>query len=154
MKKMILIGVGLMLLNVVSVGGTLFFSGALDKPPVVAEEEIEVVEPIPRRPIYYHNVQPEFVVNFDSKERPRALLSEIVVASYSEEALGVLDTHSPELRNNILILMTAHGNTGLATVEGKEALREAVKNELNRLMLKHTGMEEVEDVFFTRFVLQ
>lgn len=156
MKKWIFIGVGSLLLVVATVGGTLFMSGAFNdsaNDPAAMSPEVgaAVAE---NAPIFYHNVQPEFVINFNRKERPRALMVEISISSHDEKALDTLDSHSPELRNNLLLLMTENNGSTLSTADGKNALRESVKIALNDLLVKHGKSEAVEDIFFTRFVLQ
>ncbi|MBX2883468.1 MAG: flagellar basal body-associated FliL family protein [Granulosicoccus sp.] len=170
MKKWIFIGVGALLLVVIAVVGTLFATGAFsDPPPVAAEampgEEGEGMPVAPPEPpplpvvvtateVFYHYIQPEFIVNFRGRERPRTLMVEITVSSYVEDSLELLSKHSPELRNNLLLVMAEKKGTELTTLEGKNQLREEVKDSLNQLMKKHSGIMAIDDVYFTRFVLQ
>lgn len=167
MKKWILIGVGVVVLLAGAIGGTLFATGALggsDEVVVVPGEDGEattavVGEVVPvyvpkSREIFYFNIQPEFVVNFRKKERPRTLMVEITVASYHEESLEVLDTHSPELRNNLLLLLSEQSGPEMSTVEGKNKVREQVKETINKLLRKHVGAYDIDDIYFIRFVLQ
>lgn len=157
MKKMILLGVGLVVILALTVSGTLFFAGAFDPAPEPIGEGAQSeagVAPPPSRDIFYFNIQPEFVVNFRRKERPRVLMVEMVIASHHEDSLVVLDTHSAELRNNLLLLLTEQDGAEVAKVEGKNKIRELVKQSVNELIEKHVGAYEIKDVFLTRFVLQ
>lgn len=155
MKMKIILGVGVLVLLLAAVGGTLFFTGALSKSDSnTAMNTPALAAAVPNLPVFYHHIQPEFVVNFNRKERPRALMIEISVASHSEEALELLDSHTPELRNDLLLYMTENNGTSLFTANGKNALRDGVKVTLNELLKKHGYVEAVEDIFFTRFVLQ
>jgi len=172
MKKWIFIGVGAILLIGLSVGGTLFATGAFSPkpPPAVAGEgtgeegdpalaaATPPPEPLPvvvtATEVFYHYIQPEFIVNFRGRERPRTLMVEITVSSYVEKSLDLLSKHSPELRNNLLLVMAEKNGKELTTMEGKNQLREDVRDSLNALMKKHSGVMAVDDVYFTRFVLQ
>ena len=156
MKMKIILGVGLVVLIALSVGGTLFLTGAMGSTPEPAADGAspEAVETPPSREIFYFNVQPEFVVNFRNKERPRVLMVEIAIASHYEKSLEVLDTHSPELRNNLLLLLTEQSGAEVAMAEGKNKVRELIKESVNELIKKHHGPYEIEDVYLTRFVLQ
>lgn len=157
MKKMILLGVGGVVVIALTVGGTLFATGAFSAAPAPAGDGVNpeaAVVPPPSREIFYFNIQPEFVVNFRRKERPRVLMVEMVIASHHEKSLEVLETHSPELRNNLLLLLTEQNGAEVAMAEGKNKIRELVKQSVNELIEKHVGAYEIKDVFLTRFVLQ
>ena len=166
MKKWIFLGVGALLLVGISVGATLFLSGALSPPPPPAADAPEAAAAIPEPPkinqeiidrqreIFYHALQPEFLVTFSSRERPRNLMVEITVSSYNDKSFELLGIHEPELRNNLLLLMSQFTGSELGTVDGKNKLRDAVKAEVNELLRKYVGLETIEDVYFIRFVLQ
>jgi len=170
MKKWILIGVGAFLLIGISIGGTLFATGAFSSnPPRYAAGSgtggegdpalgSALPPPLPvvvtATEVFYHYIQPEFIINFRGRERPRTLMVEITVSSYVEKSLNLLSKHSPELRNNLLLIMAEKNGSELSTMEGKNQLREDVKDSLNALMKKHSGVMTIDDVYFTRFVLQ
>lgn len=154
MKKIILLGFGVLALIGVSVSASLFFAGALNKGPEVAaalpsEAKAQIVEEV-----FYHNIQPEFVVNFQGKTRLKFLMIEMVVATYDEKVLAVLDDHDPELRNNLLMLLAEQDSEFLKTVDGKQALRDAAVERIDELVARHYRSEQIADVFITRLVMQ
>ncbi|MGQ7848479.1 flagellar basal body-associated FliL family protein [Granulosicoccus sp. 3-233] len=151
MKKMILIGVGALALVGVSVGASLFLTGALNKEPVAAAAVEE--EPLPEE-VYYYNVQPEFVVNFKGKTRVKFLMIEMVVASHDEEVPVVLSDHDPELRNSLLMLLAEQDSEVLKTAEGKQALRDSAMARIDEVVSNHYKPERILDVFITRLVMQ
>lgn len=153
MKKWIFIGVGAVAIIGIAVGATLFMTGGLssDEPAMdaaVADTKQE------KKDIHYHYVHPEFIVNFSSQSRPRSLMMEIAVAATDDSIFSVLDTHSPELRNDVLILLAEQDGKELKTTQGKNLLRLKVKESIEELLEKHDKKYEIEDVFFTRFVMQ
>jgi len=154
MKKWIFIGLGAVLVIGASIGGAVLVTGAFATAPVPNGSEEEIKEMPKGEDLLYYNIQPEFVVNFRQRERPRVLMLEISVSTYYEKSVETLDDHTPELRNNMLLLLTEQNGQEMTTSEGKNALREIIKDSLNELIEKHMGPYEIEDVFFTRFVLQ
>jgi len=151
MKKMILIGVGALALVGISVGASLFLTGALNKEPPAGAAVEE--EPLPEE-VFYYNVQPEFVVNFKGKSRVKFLMIEMVVSSHDEEVPVVLSDHDPELRNSLLMLLAEQDSEELKTAEGKQALRDAAMARIDEVVSNHHKPERVLDVFITRLVMQ
>lgn len=152
MKKMIMIGVGALALVGISVGASVFLMGMMAKEPVAAAA-LEAEEPLPEE-VFYYNVQPEFVVNFQGKSRVKFLMIEMVVASNDEEVPTILSDHDPELRNSLLMLLAEQDSEVLKTNEGKEALREAALAKIDEVVGKHYRTERIKDVFITRLVMQ
>ena len=152
MKKMILIAVGALALVGISVGASLFLTGALNKEPA-AGAAMEEAEPLPEE-VHYYNVQPEFVVNFKGKTRVKFLMIEMVVASHDEEVPVILSDHDPELRNSLLMLLAEQDSEVLKTAEGKQALREAAMARIDEVVSNHYKPERILDVFITRLVMQ
>lgn len=154
MKKMIMIGGGALLLVGISVGGSLFLTGAFDKEPeVAAAAETIVEEPLPEE-ILYHNVQPEFVVNFQGKTRMKFLMIEMAVATHDEKVLKILDDHDPELRNTLLLLLSQQDSEVLKTVEGKQALQASAIESIDEVVGKYYRSDRILDVLITRLVMQ
>jgi len=169
MKKIIIMVLAALLLVGGSVGATLFLTGALDKSDeaeAVAEGEEGAEgedgakggkkgkkndEPLET---FYYNFQPEFVVNFGAKSRPKFLMIEVSAATYDEDVLDLLDKHTPALRNELLMLFGSQSSEHIATTEGKKELREKILDSIQTVMDEHYGDEAIYDVFFTRFVMQ
>lgn len=164
MKKMILIGVGALLLIGISVGATMFLTGAFDAAPEVSEGDAaapgaaSAAPPLPAAAmplkLFYHNIQPEFVVNFQGKSRVKFLMIEMVVASNDEAVPAILDDHDPELRNNLLMMLAEQDSALLKTGEGKAALREQAKTLIDGIVAKHYAPARIVDVYITRLVMQ
>ena len=156
MIKKILLGVAAFLGLAVTVGGSVFavlhFTGALNKEPVVAEAV--PAEPLLPENTYYYNIQPEFVVNFQGKSRVKFLMIEMVVATHDEEVVPILTDHDPELRNELLSLLSEQDAEELKTVEGKQLLRDSAIEIIDAIVGRHHMTERVHDVFITRLVMQ
>ena len=153
MKKKILIGVGALLLlginAALSVVGMNMFGKA---PPAMVAEPVPVAA-LPEE-IYYYNVQPEFVVNFQRKSKVKFLMIELAVAVNDEEVNAVLDDHDPELRNSLLMFFSEQNSEELKSAEGKEALRQGAITVVEDIVSKHYKSGRVKDVYVTRLVMQ
>lgn len=169
MKKIIIIVVAVLLLVGGAVGATLFLTGAFDEKP--ADEEVsESVEGEDgeegegkskkkmkkgeKLETFYHHIQPEFVVNFGARARPRFLMLEVSASTHDEKVLEIMDTHMPEIRNDLLLLFGTQSSERLLTTEGKNELREQTTNVILKVLEKHYDEDAIEEVFFTRFVMQ
>lgn len=117
-----------------------------------AVEGEEVVEK-PTTP-YYFSLDPAFVVNFSGAGRAKFLQVNIDGLTRDPQLKEDITTHLPHIRNNILLLLSSKKYTDLITPEGKESLRQEVLGEMRQILTDETGSGDVEDVFFTSFVMQ
>lgn len=158
-------GGGALALVGVSVGASLFFTGAFDKPEPVLEgatpdgqpvEPVVIVEHAPplSDDVFYHNIQPEFVVNFQGKSRVKFLMIEMVVATHDEEILPILADHDPEIRNTLLGLLSEQDSDVLKTAEGKQALRDDALQRIDKVVGRYYRTERIKEVYITRLVMQ
>lgn len=154
MKNKIILGVAgalvLVLLVSGSVAGTLFLTGALDKEPAMAAAAPEVEPEV----VLYHDLKPEFVVNFKGKARVKFLMIEMVVATNDELVPTVLTDHDPEIRNVLLMMLAEQDSEALKTTVGKQSLRDEATRLIDEVVTRHYEGEKIKDVFITRLVMQ
>ena len=158
MLKGILVGAGGVLALVAAIGGTVFVM----QPDEPLEIDMEggpglpgAALPMESRPkVYYHHVQPEFVVNLSGKGRQQFAMLEMSVAVNDEKAMAIMEDNAPELRNDILMMLGEQTPQSLAGNSGKVALREKAGSIVDELLVKHYGAGRVVDVYLTRFVIQ
>jgi flagellar FliL protein len=65
-----------------------------------------------------------------------------------------IGTHSPAIRNALLMLFARKTQAELRSVEGREQLQKDALAEVNRVLKAETGYEGVDALFFTSFVTQ
>ncbi len=154
MKKIILIAGGALLFSAINIGGTVFLSQAMAPPTVAAAEPVIIIaDPLPEE-VFYHNVQPEFVVNFQGNSKLKFLMIEMVIATHDEEVLPILENNDPELRNSLLLLLAEQNAEALKTPEGKQALREDALARIDKVVGQHYRTDRIKDVYITRLVMQ
>lgn len=66
-----------------------------------------------------------------------------------QKVIEALKTHTPAIRNTLLLLLSQQDYETMHTVEGKEQLREAAREEINLILEAQAGISGVEAVFFT-----
>ena len=157
-KLIIWIVVGLLVIGG-SVGGTLyllgFFDGGGSAETEAAEEEMaaEVVDNKPA-PAMYFPIKPAFIVNFPSRGRQRYLQVDVTVLTRDMEVFNAMQTHSPLIKNRLVMLFGGEVYDELQTDEGKELLRQKARDALQEIMQQEIGKPGVEEVLFTNFVMQ
>jgi flagellar protein FliL len=112
------------------------------------EEEMEMETP------YYFSLNPPFVVNFVGKSRAKFLQVNIDGLTRNPSVKENITTHLPHIRNNVVFILSSKRYEDLITPEGKEDLRKQVLKEVRKILKKETGNGDVEDIYFTSFVMQ
>jgi flagellar FliL protein len=102
----------------------------------------------------YFSLDPPFIVNFSGKSRARFLQVSIEGMTRDAKVKEDITKHFPQVRNNLVLLLSAKTYEELNTVEGKAALRKQVLKEVQKVLEAETGKEGIEDVYFTSFVMQ
>jgi len=156
-KKWIILGavIGLLL---VGAGAGMYFMGMLpfgngESSEDVAAGEEEVDEKSNTREAHFHQFEP-LLVNFPRGSGARLMQIEFSVLAYDDSAIEVLQKHAPMIRNNLLLLLGRYKPQDLKTVQGKQALREAILSEIQQVMDLQANGEQVEALFFTKFLME
>jgi len=134
------------------IGGVLFFllSGGEDAPAesVVSESASTVSSAI------YLSLDPAFVVDFNISGKQRYLQLDLTLKSRSSAQIDAVKVHMPLIRNSLVLLFSSQDFEELQLSEGKQQLKLAAINAINAILRQETGVEGVEDVLFTNFVMQ
>ncbi len=102
---------------------------------------------------HFHDFAP-FVVNFPRGGGARLLQVGFSVMAYDEETIEAVAKHEPMIRNNLLLLLGRYKPEDLRTPQGKEALRQAIVREVQKVLDLRADGGTIETVFFTQFVMQ
>ena len=154
-KGLILIIIGAVVLIGISIGATLFLTGALSSDEEDAPtEQAEAEEPVEEAPPIYLALDPPLVVNFEQASRARFLQVTLEVMARDSKVIDDVKLHMPVLRNNLNMLFSGQNAQQIGTREGKEQLRQAALAEIQKVLEERTGAPGVEDLYFTSFVMQ
>lgn len=150
-KKLIIMIVAAILLVGIGVGGAVLFLGGSDSESAEADEQLEE-EPLKGDPTYVE-LKP-FTVNLDPEDSVAFLQVQIQVLTYFSEVAADLEKHKPLIRNNLTMLFGQQKSQDLRSQEGKALLQEKVRGEVQQVIDKYGSGGEVDNVFFTSFVMQ
>lgn len=141
-----------MLVILIGAAVGLYFTGVIHfgKVPAAAEKANET----PVKTAHFYEFEP-FTVNFLPGEVARLLQVNFSVLTYDEKTVEALGKHAPMIRNNLLLLLGRYRPEELQSIDGKEALRQAITQEVRKVLDSQTqGNGSFEAVFFTQFVMQ
>jgi len=155
-SKLLYMIIGGVFAVLIIVGATLYFTGFFssdedgeDGEAVEDEQESEVKgDPV------YQPLGSDFVIRFKKGGGARLLQISISTLTYDAEVVEAVKKHTPMIRNNLLLLLSAKKPTELKTPEGKESLRQEVLESVQKVIEDQLGKKGVEQVFFTALVMQ
>ncbi len=101
----------------------------------------------------YYPMKPPFVVNFVARGKQRLVQINVVLMARSDLAIEGIQAHQALIRNAIVLKIGAANFNQLQTNEGKELLRQTLRNEVNTI-LEQEGLSLIDDLYFTNFVMQ
>jgi len=149
-KKLIIIIIGVLLLVGISVGATIMLVGG-DKSPETPEVVEEVV-PEKEDPNYVE--LKAFTVNLGPNDPVGFLQIQINVLTYFSEVAEEIETHKPLIRNNLTLWFGEQNSADLRSQEGKVQLQLKAKESIQQVINKYGNGGEIDNVFFTNFVMQ
>lgn len=103
--------------------------------------------------VTYIEMKP-FVSNFISPGKLRFLKCEITIEVTSPAAHHAVNYHKPEVRHEILMLLSSKEEDQLKTVDAQHVLAQEVLDTVQKVLMAEEGEAFVADLFFTSFVLQ
>ncbi len=149
-KKLIFIIVGVILLIGGSIGGTLLIVGGDETAETEVAEEVEVS----RGDASYIDLKPAFTVNLAPEDPVGFLQISLQVLTFDDDVAEELEKHKPLIRNNLVVLFGEQSSADLRAPEGKERLQKSALDTVQTVINKHGSGGEVDNVFFTSFVMQ
>ena len=151
-KKLIIIIVAAVVLIGAGVGGALMFMGG-DEAAEAAQAEAEAPpEPEKGDPTYIE-LKP-FTVNLDPEDPVGFLQVSLQILTYYPGVAEQVEKHKPLIRNNLTLLFGQQKSADLRSPEGKTELQQKAKEAVQQIIDKYGDGGEVENVFFTSFVMQ
>ena len=103
--------------------------------------------------IYYDFGKP-LVVSFSKSTSIRLVSISLSFLVEGADTVEALKKNDPMIRNNLLMLVNAQDPEKLKTPEGKDELRAAILADVAGVLEKMAGKSQIEEIFFTSFVMQ
>lgn len=164
-KKLVMLAIVGVVLLLVAGGGTWFGLRMLSgdkKEAAPAEAKTEEHAPAEaakgekteHKESFYEALDPAFLANYQVAGRPHYLQVSLSVMAREESAMEAVKMHMPLLRNRIVMLMSGEIFEQLQTDEGRVQLQQKLLSAIQEILQKETGKPQIEQVFFTNFVMQ
>ena len=102
----------------------------------------------------FYKLRPVMVVNIPAADRTRYLQVDVELMTRSSSGVENIETYSPIIRNDLIILFSTQRYEDLLTLEGKENLRKKALETVQKVMKQNAGDATVDQVLFTNFVAQ
>lgn len=102
----------------------------------------------------YVELKPSIVANFGGVGPIRFVKADLAVRVDGGEAMATVEHHAPQLRHQLVMLLSDQKDGALGSMEGKEALRQQALMALREVMEKEVGQPVVEDLLFNSLVVQ
>jgi flagellar FliL protein len=118
-----------------------------------AAAEAEAAKPAKREAVYVA-LEPPFTVNLQGTGGNRYFQTTVELLTRDPGAEAAVKRHLPVIRNDLVLLFSSKDAKELASVEGKERLRAEALAAVQKVLEGETGKAEVEQLFFTSFVMQ
>ncbi|WP_249979024.1 flagellar basal body-associated protein FliL [Vreelandella olivaria] len=113
-----------------------------------AQQVVEHVAPV------FTRIDP-FTVNLaDDRYGSRLLYTGITLRVGNEQSKAIIEEHMPQVRSRLLILLSGKQASELTSVEGKEALAQAIINRLSVPLTENQPPLDLREVLFTEFIVQ
>lgn len=123
---------------------------------LLPDEESTPVEEVVKggkEPATYYDIKQPFLVTFNVEGRQRYMQVSLTIVSRQAAFVNTLDHHLPLVISRLNSAFSSASFNELKTEAGKLALQETSLKVIND-MLESEGVEPVENVYFTNFVLQ
>jgi len=155
LTKILIVLVIVLLLAVGGLGAWLFMGKGEEGEGEAAEAEgKEHAAAVEHAPAHYLPLKPEFTVNFADDRKAAYLQVEITVMARKPEALSVVETEMPVIRNDVLNILSSKTYDELSDRAGKEALAAEILKTIQGIVAEQLHEPGVEAVYFTSFVMQ
>ena len=149
-KKLIIIIVGALLVAGIGAGAAVMLMGGGE--PEAAAEVAQEVKPEKGDPTYIE-FKP-FTVNLGPDDPVGFLQVQIHVLTYFSEVAEEVETHKPLIRNNLTLLFGGQNSADIRSPEGKVELQSKVRESVQEVIKKYGSGGEIDNIFFTNFVMQ
>jgi len=161
----------ILLLIIISVGATLFMTGAFsgDTANAAKSENEQTSEKKKskkenkkkkknakkekKKPLYVEMGDP-LIVNFVENNQIRYLQVNMEVMTRDETMPEKIKEHMPLIRNNLLMMLSGLDYETISTFAGKQKIRDEALAEIQSILKEQTGEKGAEELYFTSFVMQ
>lgn len=104
----------------------------------------------------YYQIEEPFTINFlnQSREKMRYLQISVALKSDDPTIINNAEMNLPMIQDALRILFTDQDYQTVSSVAGREQLQQRALEKIRGILAAETGSDGLEQVYFTRFILQ
>jgi flagellar FliL protein len=104
----------------------------------------------------YFSIEEPFTINFlnQSQQKVRYLQIRVALKSDDPAIIQSAELNLPMIQDALRILFTDQSYETVSTVAGREQLQQQATDKVRTILADETGNDGLEEVYFTRFILQ
>lgn len=106
--------------------------------------------------VSYITLSPPFVGNYglDGTPKLKVYKADVALRVTGEDSAKLVKANEPLIRNQLVALFTQQTSDAMASIEGKEKLRQEALKQTQQVMNDETGKPVVEDLLFNNLIIQ
>lgn len=104
--------------------------------------------------LQYIELKPAFVTNYGGGGAIHFLKADVTLRVPDAQMSAAVMRHMPQIRHTMVMLLSRQQDADVATMEGKEKLRQQALADVRAVIEAEEGKPGVEDLLFTGFILQ
>lgn len=129
------------------IGGTWFYMNGKQ----AGEEEAVSAK---KHPVKFIKLE-TFTVNLQSEDDdPRYLQVELVIKANETGVVDAIASKTPEIRNQILLLLSSKKPADISSLEGKQQLSQDIAEAIKQKIEPEALRADILDLLFTSFIIQ
>ncbi len=103
----------------------------------------------------YLEIKPALITNYGGAGPIHFLKAELTLRlSKDPDANQLVMRHMPHIRHDLIMLFSRQNEDNLATMQGKEQLRQEALTAVQKILQSEENKKLVDDLLFTNFVIQ
>ncbi len=104
----------------------------------------------------YVKMEPSFVTNYGEPvtRKLKYVKADVSLRVSGSKAERVVERHMPNLRNEIVLLLSSQTAEAMASGQAQEAVRKQALKAVNKVLKDEEETESIDDLLFTNFVVQ
>lgn len=104
----------------------------------------------------YYEIDDPFTINFlnQSQKKMRYLQIKVALKSHDPAVIESAKLNLPMIQDALRVLFTDQSYATVSSVAGREQLQQEALEKIRGLLANETGSDALEQVYFTRFILQ
>lgn len=104
----------------------------------------------------YYQIEEPFTINFlnQSQEKMRYLQIRVALKSDDPAIINNAERNLPMIQDALRVLFTDQDYQTISSVAGREQLQQQALEKIRGILAEETGSDGLDQIYFTRFILQ